>query len=138
MVNLAEMYRNIQQAEGILEEIEKARLAATRSTALPDGLPHTQGTSSKVETGAVKIAMLEEQHAALLEQIRQEKAELSEMIDTLEDIDEKGILRLRYLNGRKPEIIAEWVGLSIRSVFSKLKSGKAELAKRFPSQFTEE
>ena len=138
MVNLAEMRRNIQNAAGIQEAIEKARLAATRSTTMPDGLPHVRKSNSKVEAGAVKIAMLEEQHAALLAQIEQDRAELAVMISGLADYDQKAVMRLRYLKGYKPELIAAGTGLSIRCVFYKLGSGKIELARQFPGQFTVE
>lgn len=136
MINLLEFSKNIQRAAGILEEIEKVKHTATSPTTALDGLPHARSYTSRVEAAAVKITALEEKYSALLEQIRQDKEELSGMIKTLGDIDDKAIMRLRFIGQYKPEVIAPAVGLCIRSVYSHLESGKKELEKLYPEQFT--
>ena len=137
MVNLSELSRNVQRAAGILEEIEQARLRATRTTSTLDGMPHTRKTRSKVESAAVAIAYLEEKHADLLEEIRQTREELADMITALTDPDQQAVLRLRYLKGYRPETIAAGVNLCVRSVFTKLDQGKAELMRLYPGRFVD-
>lgn len=137
MVNLSELSRNVQRAAGILEEIEQARMRATRTTSTLDGMPHTQKTRSKVEGAAVAIAYLEEKYADLLEEIRQAREELADMITALADPDQQAVLRLRYIKGYRPETIAAGINLCVRSVFTKLDQGKAELMRLYPGRFVD-
>ena len=138
MVNLAEMDRTRGKAARILDEIERARMAATRTTSFFDGSPHNRNRKrSQVENGAVAIADLEERRAIVLEQLEEMKTELAEMLCTIDDTNRRAYMRLRYLNGHRPAQIAAACEVCERSVFRELKQGKAELVRRFPGRFQE-
>ena len=135
MVSIAEMERTRKAADRILEEIDKAEASAERTSARYDGMPHSKNTQSKVETGAVIAADLQTKHAELLAQLDEMKTELEEMFSTIDAADRRAVMRLRYLNGYKPEQIAAGCGMSVRTVYRFIKLGTEELSKRFPDRF---
>ena len=137
MVSLAEMERTRKAAARILEEIDNAESHAERKTARFDGMPRDRNTRSKVEIGAVIAADLQTKHAELLAQLDEMKTELAEMLSSIDEVDRRAVMRLRYLNGYKPEQIAAGCVMSVRSVYRFMKLGTEELSKRFPDRWTD-
>ncbi len=135
MVNLAELKRIRQAAARIRYEIKRAENIATRTTSIPNGMPHGKQKHSKVEDGAVLLTILKEQYAETLKQIEQMKTELEEMFCTIEDPDRRATMRLVFLYGHNPEQVADACGLCPRTVYHYMKSGKEELSSRFPDRF---
>ena len=135
MVNLAEMARIIRSAEKVLEHIELAEAQATRTTALPTGMPHAKGKKSLVEEGAVTIADLKEVYNDTLTALETMREELSEMIETLPNFDERIIMKLKYIKGYTFEAISESIHMSHRNMFYHLKHAKTELSERYPDRF---
>ena len=135
MVILSELIATMKAAGHIEQAIERAESRATRTTAIIDGMPHSKKARSIVENGAVNLVILKEQQAAALDKVQEMRTELSEMITTLPDIDQRAIMRLRYLNGHKPEHIAAALGVCVRSVFRYMDKGKEELARMYPDRF---
>lgn len=138
MVNLSEMSRIIRSADKVLVEIEKAEQTATRTTSHIDGMPRVSRRTSLVERGAVKAVDLEEAYCETVRKVQAMRRELSEMIDSLPDIDDRAVMRLRYINGYKPERIAEGIFRSERDVFRRIQKAKEQLAEMFPDRFTAE
>lgn len=138
MVNLSEMDRTRKKAAKILERIETARMNATRTTSVFDGIPRNRCRNySKVENGSIMIADLEARRAEVLAQLEETKTELAEMLCSVDDANRRAYLRLRYLNGHKPSQIATACDVCERAVFRELKAGKADLARMFPDRFQE-
>lgn len=134
MVCLSEYARLCAAEKTLLQEIQRAEEAATRTTVTIDGMPHTKQIRSRVETGAVTIADLKAQHAAVTDQLQQMKAELEVMFTAVDDPDQRAILRLHYLNGHKIELIADAIGMTSRNAYRLFKEGKNELQSMFPER----
>ncbi len=138
MVDLSEMSRIIRSADKVLEAIEKAEQTATRTTRHIDGIPRASRHTSLVESGAVKVVDLEEAYCETVQKVQAMRRELSEMIGALPDIDDRAIMRLRYIKGYTPERIAEATYRTERNVFYRIKQSKQQLAEKFPDRFTAE
>lgn len=135
MINLSEMNRIINKAGKILEAIEKAEEHATSTTKAPTDMPHTTRRISLVEEGAVSIADLEAAYSEAVEIVQAMRRELAEMIEELPDIDDRAIMRLRYLKGYKPNAIAAATYNCERNVFIHVKKACMQLAEQFPDRF---
>ena len=135
MVILSELLNTIKAAEHINQAIQRAESLATRTTAIIDGMPRSKKARSIVENGAVTLVELKEQRAAALDKVQEMRAELEEMVTALPDLDQRAIMRLRYIYGHKPEHIAPAIGFTARSVYRYIDMAKTELAQRFPERF---
>ena len=135
MVNLSEMSRIIKSADKVLEAIDRAEELATRTTRHIDGIPRAGRRSSLVEIGAVKAADLEEAYEETVQKVQAMRSELAVMIESLPNIDDRAIMRLRYIKGYTPERIAEGVFRSERSVFYRIQKAKEQLAEKYPDRF---
>lgn len=135
MVNLAELNRTRHSAARIRKEIRRAETIKKNITAYPYAMLRNKRKYSKVKEAADRLAILNEQYADTLRQIEQVKPELEEMFCTIDEPDRRAVMRLVYLNGHKPELVAVVCGLTPRSVYYHIKSGKEELFSRFPDRF---
>ena len=70
----------------------------------------------------------------VMQELRQMQTELSAMIDTLPNLSERIVMFLVFLEGHEHSTVAEEMGISERSVFRHMKSGKAELLKMYPGR----
>ena len=61
--------------------------------------------------------------------------ELSDMITTLTDADDRAIMRLHYIDGHTFKEIADAIGMSQRNAIRHARHAKQELAHRFPDTF---
>ncbi len=135
MVNLAEMDRIIRNATKIKESIEKAENRSTRMTRIIDNMPHSKEIRSLVEEGAVTAVDLKSAYVETYNIVQAMRNELSEMIDTLPNQEERSVMRLRYIHGYKPEFIADGIFVSERQIFRYIRSAKQHLAEKFPDRF---
>ena len=97
LIRLRTLNRKIPQA---MWKMEQAKSNAEPQSPVIDGMPHGQGGfHSKTESGAIKLAELEEMYIALLA----ERANLIEVvgtaIDKLEKPEERAVMRMRYCRG---------------------------------------
>ena len=60
---------------------------------------------------------------------------LAEMIATLDDGDDRGIMRLKYLGGHTVKQFAISLGISEGNVTGHLRRGREELRKKYPDDF---
>ena len=59
---------------------------------------------------------------------------LDPLISTIENADLRAAMRLRYIDGHRPETIADAIPLADRTVYRYLKRGENELCQRYPDQ----
>lgn len=60
-----------------------------------------------------------------------DQQELDRMISSLDDIDERAIMRLRYLGGHTVKAIADAIGMTERNVYNKLKRARARIREEY-------
>ena len=91
----------------ILWQIEQEQAKATKVTTVITGMPRGGGQHDQVSSGAIKLAELKEVYSELISELETMRNELAPLIDTLDNIELRAAMRLRYLKGYKPEQIAD-------------------------------
>lgn len=135
MVNLRRMQVLIRHEQRLTRKRDRVFANATKVTTVLTGMPHGgSGNKSQVETGAIELAELEESYREVFEELKTMRAELEEMLPKLEDIDDIGIMRMRYIQGHYPEEIPDLVNLSRRAMFYHLSGAEKKLMRLFPDR----
>lgn len=112
--------------------IEKARAKAEKMTSVITGMPHgSGGDHSPVEDGAIKIAELIAAYKEVVDELDGMREILNAYIDQLEDPDEKGIMRLRYMDGYTIPQIANATYKCDRRVQQILRSAEQKISLNF-------
>ena len=137
MVNLTRMQVLIRHEQRLMRKRDRVFANATKVTTVITGMPHGgSGTQSQVENGAIELAEVEESYREVFNDLKKMRTELEEMLQGLEDPDDIGIMRLRYIQGHYPEEIPELVNLSRRAMFYHLSGAEKKLMRLFPDRVT--
>ena len=64
------------------------------------------------------------------------RAELEPLLPALLDPDDIGVMRWRYIKGRRPEEIPDIIKMSRRAMFYHLSGAERKLIKMFPDRVT--
>ena len=137
MVNLTRMQVLIRHEQRLKRKRDRVFANATKVTSVITGLPRGgSGTQSQVENGAIELAEVEESYREVFNDLKKMRTELEEMLQGLEDPDDIGIMRLRYIQGHYPEEIPELVNLSRRAMFYHLSGAEKKLMRLFPDRVT--
>ena len=97
-------------------------------------MPRGGGQHDQVADGAIKLAELKEEYSELIDELTAMREELKPLIDTLENIDLRVVMRLRYIKGYSPEKIADAVTLADRTIYRYLVRAENELCKKYPGK----
>lgn len=136
MVNLSRMRTLIGYERRLQFRYQKKLADATRITPQLTGMPHGTGLHSKVEAGAIELAEVEEAYREILDELKAMRAELDPMLRSLDNPDDIGIMRLRYIMGRSPEDIPDEIHLSRRAMFYHLSGAERKLMRMYPDKIT--
>ena len=136
MVNLSRMRMLIGYERRIKFRYQKKLASATRITAQLTGMPRGSGNSSQVETGAIELAEVEEAYREVLDELNAMRAELEQLLPSLDNPDDIGIMRLRYLDGFNIRDIPAAVCLSERAMFYHLSGAERKLIAKYPEKVT--
>ena len=136
MVNLSRMRMLIGYERRIKFRYQKKLASATRITAQLTGMPRGSGNSSQVETGAIELAEVEEAYREVLDELKTMRAELEQLLPSLDNPDDIGIMRLRYLDGCNIRDIPAAVCLSERAMFYHLSGAERKLIAKYPEKVT--
>ena len=135
MVNLTKMRMLIRHEQRLMRRKDRIFANATKVTTVLTGMPHGgNGNKSQVETGAIELAEVEESYREVLEELNTMREELEGMLVQLDDPDDIGIMRLRYIVGHYPEEIPDLVNLSRRAMFYHLSGAEKKLIRLFPDK----
>ena len=133
MVNLTKMRTLIRHEQRLMRRKDRIYANATKVTTVLTGMPRGgSGNKSQVEIGAIELAEVEESYREILEELNAMRKELDVKLQKLEDPDDIGIMRLRYIAGHNPEEIPELVNLSRRAMYYHLSGAEKKLLKLFP------
>lgn len=135
MVNLTRMRVLIRHEQRLMRRKDRIFANATKVTTVLTGMPHGgNGNKSQVETGAIELAEVEESYREVLDELNAMRKELEGMLVQLDDPDDIGIMRLRYIVGHYPEEIPDLVNLSRRAMFYHLSGAEKKLIRLFPDK----
>jgi len=136
MVNLSRMRMLIGYERRLQFRYQKKLARATRITIQLTGMPRGSGNNSQVEAGAMELAEVEEAYREVLDELKQMRNELEELLHSLDNPDDIGIMRLRYVEGIPLQRIPEIVNLSERAMFYHLSGAEKKLTRMFPERIS--
>lgn len=134
MTNLFRMRQLIRHTVKVQWKLEREQARATKITTVLTGMPRGGSGQNQVEDGAIKIAELKEAYSEVLSELEAMKAELDPLIDFLDNVDDRAVMRLRYIKGYSPEDIAEAIHRTDRSVYYYLSRAEDQLVKQYPDK----
>jgi hypothetical protein len=136
VVRFGRMRMLIGYERRLMFRYQKKLADATKTSVQLTGMPRGSGGHNQVESGAIELAEVEEAYREVLAELKAMRAELEQMLPRLDDPDDIGIMRLRYIDGRDLRFIPESVGLSERAMFYHLAGAERKLIAMFPDKVT--
>ena len=136
MINLYRMRQLMRQTIKVRWKVEKEIAKATKITSVLTGMPHGGGGRDQVADGAIQIDEIKQAYREVLADLEQMQRDLDPLIDTLENPDDRAVMRLRYIEGYSPEDIAEAIHRTDRSVYYYLSRAEDQLARKYPEKVT--
>ena len=136
MVNLTRMRVLISYERRLRFKYQKKLASATKVTTQLTGMPRGSGNHSQVEDGAIELAEVEEAYRELLDELKGMRDELAKLLKCLDNPDDIGIMRLRYIDGMDLMAIPAAVNLSERAMFYHLSGAERKLIRMFPDKIT--
>lgn len=134
MVNLYQMRLLMRHTLKVQWKIEQEEAKATKTTTVITGMPHGGGGRDHVADGAIQIAEIKAAYQEILDELQRNRDELDPLIDSLENPDDRAVMRLRYIKGFSPEDIAEAIHRTDRSIYYYLSRAEDQLARKFPKE----
>jgi DNA-directed RNA polymerase specialized sigma24 family protein len=135
MVNLYRMRMLMsRKTVKLLWRIEQEQARATKTTTILTGMPRGSGGNDQVADGAIKITELKEAYSDTVAELEQMRQELLPLINTLDNVDLRAAMLLRYIKGRRPEEIADAICLADRTIYRYLLRAENELCRRYPGK----
>ena len=136
MINLYRMRKLIRDTVKLQWKVEQERAKATKITAAMTGMPRGSDNRSRVEDGAIKIADVTDAYREVVTELEAMRSELDPLISTLENADDRAVMRLRYIKGFSSEDIAEAIHRTDRSIYYYLSRAEDQLARMYPERVT--
>ena len=136
MVNFSRMQVLIKHEQRLKRKRDRVFSNATKVTTVITGMPRATGNHSQVENGAIELAEVEESYREVFEDLEAMRTELKELLPSLDDPDDIGVMRLRYINGHYPEEIPDMINLSRRAMFYHLSGAERKLMRMYPDKVT--
>ena len=134
MVNLYQMRHLMRRTLKVQWKIEQEEARATKITTVITGMPHGGGGHDQVADGAINISEIKAAYREVLGELQQMRDELDPLISSLENADDRAVMRLRYINGFSPEDIAEAIHRTDRSIYYYLSRAEDQLARKYPEK----
>lgn len=135
-INLYRMRQLLRQTVKVQWRIEQEAAKATKITTVLTGMPRGGSQNNQVQDGAIRIAELRDAYREIVDEITSLQAALDPLISTLDNADDRAVMRLRYIKGFSPEDIAEAIHRTDRSVYYYLSRAEDQLARKYPDQVT--
>lgn len=134
MVNLYRMRMLMRYTIKARWRVEKEMARATRITSSLTGMPRGGPGHDQVADGAIQIDQVKQAYRETLGELEQMQRELDPLIDTLDNPDDRAVMRLRYIECYSPEDIAEAIHRTDRSVYYYLSRAEDQLARKYPEK----
>ena len=136
MVNLSRMRTLIAYEQRLRFDRLKKLAKATKITTTITGMPRGSGAGNKIQDGAIELAEVEDAYREVLTELRSMREELEQLLPALDNPDDIGIMRLRYVDGKRLQDIPEAVCLSERAMYYHLSGAERKLVRMFPDRIT--
>ena len=134
MVNFYRMRQLMRRTLKVQWKIEQEEAKATKVTSVLTGMPHGGSGHDQVADGAISISEIKAAYKEVLDELEGMRKELDPLINSLDNPDDRAVMRLRYINGFSPEDIAEAINRTDRSIYYYLSRAEDQLARKFPDK----
>lgn len=134
MVNFYRMRQLMRRTLKVQWKIEQEEAKATKITSVMTGMPHGGPGHDQVADGAISISEIKAAYKEVLDELEGMRKELDPLINSLDNPDDRAVMRLRYINGFSPEDIAEAINRTDRSIYYYLSRAEDQLARKFPDK----
>lgn len=134
MVNFYRMRQLMRRTLKVQWKIEQEEAKATKITSVMTGMPHGGSGHDQVADGAISISEIKAAYKEVLDELEGMRKELDPLINSLDNPDDRAVMRLRYINGFSPEDIAEAINRTDRSIYYYLSRAEDQLARKFPDK----
>ena len=134
MISLSRMRTLIGYEQRLKWGYTRKLADATRITSVLTGMPRGSGNHSQVETGAIELSEVGRAYREVFEALEEMRAELDPLLSTLENSDDIAVMRLRYMDGYRPNEIPDTIFLSERSVYYHLNNAERLLITMHPDK----
>lgn len=134
MISLSRMRTLIGYEQRLKWGYTRKLADATRITSVLTGMPRGSGNHSQVETGAIELSEVGRAYREVFEALEEMRAELDPLLSTLENSDDIAVMRLRYMDGYRPNEIPDTIFLSERSVYYHLNNAERQLITMHPDK----
>lgn len=134
MISLSRMRTLIGYEQRLKWGYTRKLADATRITSVLTGMPRGSGNHSQVETGAIELSEVGRAYREVFEALEEMRAELDPLLSTLENSDDIAVMRLRYMDGYRPNEIPDAIFLSERSVYYHLNNAERLLITMHPDK----
>lgn len=115
-------------------KLEQEQARATKITTVLTGMPRGGKGSDQVAEGAIKISELKEALSETMAELEQMREELKPLINTLDNVDLRVAMHLRYIKGCSPKDIAAAIPVADRTIYRYLVRAENELCHRYPDK----
>ena len=136
MVNLSRMRVLISYEQRLQFDRLKKFAKATKITTSITGMPRGSGMGKQVEDGAIAMMEVEKAYHEVIDELMAMRAELEELLPALDNPDDIGVMRLRYVYGLRLKDLPEAVALSERAMYYHLSGAERKLIRMFPDKVT--
>lgn len=129
LIDFERMRELIRQVPRQCFEIEKALSGAVGGTAGFDDMPRGSSKGDKLERDVIKLSEIRDAYIEAVCELERMRTDLRPMIATLDDPNERAVMRLRYLDGYSPDQIASDcnVGMARMTVYRYLRSAESKI-----------
>ena len=134
MINLYRMRTLMRYTIKARWKVEKEMARATKITAILTGMPRGGAGKDQVADGAIKIDEVKQAYREVLGELEQMQRELDPLIDSMDNPDDRAVMRLRYIECYSPEDIAEAIHRTDRYVYYYLSRAEDLLARKYPDK----
>lgn len=132
MIDFARMRWLINNCPRLKWDVERKEANATKITTNLTGMPH--GGNSTREDTYIALSEVREAYHEVYTELEEMRKALAPLIDGLESPHERGAMRLRYMEGHKPQDVAEGLGFTERWVFRLLKKAERKINEQKPKK----
>lgn len=136
MVNLSRMRFLISYEQRLRFDRLKKFAKATKITTTITGMPRGSGTGNKIQDGAIELAEIEDSYREVVEELKAMQTELEKLLPSLDNPDDIGIMRLRYIHCWRLQDIPDAVCLSERAMYYHLSGAERKLTRMYPDKVT--
>ena len=116
MIDFIRMRKLMRDLPNIEWDLARLNANATRVTSYITGMPRSGGGNHQ-EDAYIALADATDAYRAALTELEEMREELDPMIDMLDDINDQGIMRMRYIKGYRPDEIAAILEMTRRNVY---------------------